>query len=340
MYKRKGTPLTTGGGGGRSGSSGGGNNGKGHKNSPSSETSSPSPGGLFRLRAAVDYNTPTYPSIGLTGHMQSRYINFGSGMLTKGSNGGPAAAAAATDEGANAEEAAADVKKEPGMFDCMPTRTFEEAVTAAEIGLDPFGSDLYGDNTGNNSSSSSSSSSSSISSSGKTDGDSGDGSEEQIVQWRERGLRRYTFEFYGDDVEALKKFVESKEIRPQSVQPGQAPDAIRCMYLLEDDVERDRKLKEITRCTKTDTGKIIGVRQVGGEEIVGRSSSSSLAAAAAAAASTSVFAGNSGFYGGSTLYRAGACSAGSSDGRSMWDFGILSYVLAWLWDFIETFFGW
>lgn len=326
---------------------------KGKRNSPKDRKASPSSSGssldLFNLRSPPENNTPTFSTFGYA-NANSRYVNIrgnSSRQNAQGSSSSPFnTGVAASDKSSDpADPDTPKRKKEQNVFECMPTSSFEEVAFAAENGLGPLvpsatsptlqqqqqqqqegsnnNSGTYKLNSRNDDDDDDFGlfSSGGLGSSSRNHGSSS--ARGNVTKHRRDGQRECKFEFFGMDAAKLENFVRAKSIKPTCIQPGRTGNMIVCTYTFSS-AESDRKVQEVLRYKCMENGNIIGVRQITEANQEQKKSS--------------IFAENNSL----GFDRYGEVAAVAPDnGKFSWrGYELLSFIFAWLWDLIETFFGW
>lgn len=274
------------------------------------------PRDLFNLNSPNNYSTPIFtPHIGYGGASRNRFFNLSENESpTKKSNDPfpPAdpsnANANGTDENADDSPDTPKPKKEQTVFESIPTSSFEEVAFAAENGLGPLVP------SGN---------SPTLSPTGPdADGNAGYSLDDDYfgsfpsLRQRREGQREYLFEFFGMTTDKLEEYAMSKMIKPVRVQPGSTENMIVCTYIFEDE-EASERVKDVLGYRRIESGNIIGVHLVQNQSDKVKSS---------------IIVKNNAFDDDMDMVQ----------GREFsWKgFGLLSFIFAWLWDLIESFFGW
>lgn len=280
------------------------------------------PRDLFNLSSPNSYNSPIFtPHIGYGGSSKGRFFNLSenesptkknSSNSSSGLANEPFASEGPSDDNAEGAPDTPKAKKEQTVFDSIPTSSFEEVAFAAENGLGPLvpsaasptlpqgGSDADGNRAYS------------------LDSDYFGGFSTLSLGTRQRreGQNEYVFEFFGMDAEKLEEYAMSKEIKPLRVRPGSTGNMIVCTYVFGDE-EAGEKVRAVLDYRKIESGNIIGVHQVQSQN---------------EKAKTSIIVDNNRFDDDMEMVQ---------DREFTWKgLGLLSFIFAWLWDLIESFFGW
>lgn len=323
---------------------------KGKRNSPKDRKASPSSSGssldLFNLRSPPENNTPTFSTFGYA-NANSRYVNIRGNSSRQNAQGSSPFNTGVAGSDKSSDPADPDTpkrKKEQNVFECMPTSSFEEVAFAAENGLGPLvpsatsstlqqqqqegsnnNSGTYKLNNRNDDDDDDFGlfSSGGLGSSSRNHGSSRSSAKGNVTKHRRDGQRECKFEFFGMDAAKLENFVRAKSIKPTCIQPGRTGNMIVCTYTF-NSAESERKVQEVLRYKCMENGNIIGVRQITEANQEQKKSS--------------IFAENNSL----GFDRYGEVAAVAPDnGKFSWrGYELLSFIFAWLWDLIETFFGW
>lgn len=310
-------------------------NSKRKRSSPKGTLSSNgTPYDLFGLKSSTDYNTPTLFSFSIAGTSTPRYVKIGSQndddpFNRRDGDASSASSSSSTDTPKRKKEGD---DEEQNVFACMPTSSFEEVAFAAESGLGPLVPSATSPSLSQPNGDDNGSSNDLHSMSDDFDDDYYDdfGRNKSVFRNSEAKKRRgggggarqneYVFEFFGMDADNLEKFAMSKSIQPRRIQPGRTENTILCTYVFSAD-EAGRSVQEVLNYRCVYEGNVISVNQVRSPSRDGRGSS--------------IFANGSHNIDGYDEMMMPPSNEVSWKGS-----GILSLIFAWLWNFIESFFGW